>query len=632
MAENQHITGALNYYLNKNHKTHHALMLTGEWGCGKTYFIQEFMKKWAKGEKYRPPIRIGAEPYTRYSTRPHYMSLYGIESLEDLQKQLFAEFYPIKNIRNTISFFTFNTLGTSASASVPYFDKLPIALSLKPQNVKSTFSKAFNNLKEAVIIFDDLERCAIPVEILFGFINQLVEHNGQKVILIANEMEITKNSKTAEQNNKTRPYAEIKEKLVGTTLELQTFPEKVLDHFIAEMEEGNAKACAEQNKAIILDTLAKMQINNYRSLRQALYDFSCLLNEVVKAFSPFMEDNDNAKEARRQLLILVLVMDMQYRRHDKENDADLNGNLNPTIVVGTKFEANPNVEKISQFLEPLFRQENTLGGNNSILPYQIVAQFLLTSTFDKNSVKQHLERHFLFVDIVDLTPAYVKFQTAMFWCLNEAELDRLQKSVEHELENSYIRNINDIFSFAINLILWQEKFGNTLPFIGLDIDSYFSAYIATLAEKGELFFSKHSLSIQMQLGTNGVSQEKLQKLTETYNKLRQTKEKEKIDPIIKRLLAGESFEKFADKFPEHEIQAGIFNMSPEKIAANILSDKQTAIYETKLYSVLQEWYKNGQNKEWFDSLKKKMETIADNKEPPFKGIAKNIIANLFDKT
>jgi len=618
MADNQHITDALNSYLDKNHKTHHALMLTGEWGCGKTYFIQKFIET----ANSLPPY----EAHIKGLENCHYISLYGIQTLEDLEKKLFLAFYPKKaNSRQALS--AVDKVKLSA-----HF----ISVSLSPAKFFKTASDFSKNISNSILIFDDLERCAIPVEALFGFINQLVEHNGQKVILIANEDKLKE--KSAEQNSegeKTHSYAEIKEKLVGTTLKLQNSSAAVLDHFIAEMEEGDAKACVEQNKAYILDIFTKLEINNYRSLRQALYDFSCLLNEVVNAFPPFMADNDNAKEARRQLLILVLVMDMQYRRHDKEKDADLNGNLNPTIVVETKFEANPNAEKISQFLEPLFRQDNTLGGSNSILPYQIVAQFLLTSAFDKNSVEQHLNRHFLF--IVDLTPAYVKFQRAMFQCLEKTELFNLQEGTKHDLENQEIKTADDIFSLAINLILWQEKFGNTLPFIGTDIDSYFSAYITTLAKKGELFFSKYSLPIQRQIRTSGVSQSKLQKLIETYDKLHQTKKREEIAPIIERLLAGESFEKFADKFPEHEIQDIIFNMPSADIAANILSDKQTAIYETKLYSVLKQWHegephKGESHKEWFDNLKKEMETIADNKEPPFKGIAKNIIEQFFAET
>jgi|GEM_PF-2314106 len=627
MMENQYIIDALSFYLDKNYKTHHALMITGEWGCGKTYFIKELITH----------IRT-LTPYNSYKEgwdkcdlhKGHYISLYGIETLENLQKQLFAEFYPIKSLKNTLSSFLFNTTGVGASASISYFGKLPVSLSIKPQNVKITFSKAFKNLKEAVIIFDDLERCAIPVKALFGFINQLVEHNRQKVILIANEDKIQENN-----------YKEIKEKLVGTTLELQTSPESVLERFIREMEYREAKICTEENKVTILDLFNRMEINNYRSLRQALYNFARLLSEVRNAFPPFIENTDNAKEARRQLLILVLVMDMLARA----NELDLNelvgykkarNKQDTKILQNLREKVEVIYKKLNEFLPEAYQAQilkDLIIDEYAILPCYSIADFLLTSNFDEKFINQHIENHALFYrskeeEILE----WPVFLNAMFWCLDKIEFDRLEKRVKFELENYYLKNATDIFKFACNLTLWQEKFNNTLPFITPDIDSYFSEYITILANKEELFFLKHDFELDMQLGTSEVSESKLPKLIKTYYKLRQEKEVENIAPIIKRLLAGESFEAFTQDFPEAKIQKVILNINTVEIASILLSDKRKTVYGTKLYAVLQQWSKDGKNSKWFDDLKKDMEIIAESKEPPFKGIAKNITEQLFDRT
>lgn len=48
------------------------------------------------------------------------------------------------------------------------------------------------NLESMVICFDDLERCSIPINDLFGFINNLVEHCNCKVIILADENNIGK--------------------------------------------------------------------------------------------------------------------------------------------------------------------------------------------------------------------------------------------------------------------------------------------------------------------------------------------------------------------------------------------------------------------------------------------------------
>lgn len=47
------------------------------------------------------------------------------------------------------------------------------------------------NLGSYIFVFDDLERCDCPLNEVFGFLNELVEHESTKVILIANEKELS---------------------------------------------------------------------------------------------------------------------------------------------------------------------------------------------------------------------------------------------------------------------------------------------------------------------------------------------------------------------------------------------------------------------------------------------------------
>lgn len=45
-------------------------------------------------------------------------------------------------------------------------------------------------IKNSILIFDDLERCACPINELLGYINSFVEHENMKVIVVANQKEI----------------------------------------------------------------------------------------------------------------------------------------------------------------------------------------------------------------------------------------------------------------------------------------------------------------------------------------------------------------------------------------------------------------------------------------------------------
>lgn len=60
----------------------------------------------------------------------------------------------------------------------------------------------FVSLGNAVLIFDDLERCGIPINEVLGYINGFVEHQRMKVIVVANQKEVNKESQGKNQELK----------------------------------------------------------------------------------------------------------------------------------------------------------------------------------------------------------------------------------------------------------------------------------------------------------------------------------------------------------------------------------------------------------------------------------------------
>lgn len=46
-----------------------------------------------------------------------------------------------------------------------------------------------------IIIFDDIERCKVPIDEVYGFINDFVEHSKCKIILISDEEKILEKEK-----------------------------------------------------------------------------------------------------------------------------------------------------------------------------------------------------------------------------------------------------------------------------------------------------------------------------------------------------------------------------------------------------------------------------------------------------
>ena len=175
----------------------YAVMIDGEWGCGKTYFIKKRLyTELEKHEKEKAQNQEGYKPKGII-----YLSLYGVKSLEEVSKQILMESYFVKS-GNAKGIIRKGTEITGKMLPV-LFDiiKTKTGLELEAENV-SNAAGGFFSVKDSILIFDDLERCNCPVNEVLGYINTYVEHEGMKVIIIANQKEIGKNAYLTNQELK----------------------------------------------------------------------------------------------------------------------------------------------------------------------------------------------------------------------------------------------------------------------------------------------------------------------------------------------------------------------------------------------------------------------------------------------
>ena len=91
-------------------------------------------------------------------------------------------------------------------------------------------------LNADLYIFDDLERCEAPINKVLGYINQFVEHDDAKVIIVANEQEIGSAGKTDDGSDE--DYKRRREKLIGKTLEVQSAFDDAFSHFASKLDDA----------------------------------------------------------------------------------------------------------------------------------------------------------------------------------------------------------------------------------------------------------------------------------------------------------------------------------------------------------------------------------------------------------
>lgn len=205
------LTEYIKNYL-ENDRTRSAIMLTGAWGCGKSYYIQNDLV---------PALTDKEE------NRCVVVSLYGIKSLEALSKSIYLEVRAKALIKKSESLNRAKIIGKTIVKGVASF--FGVDISVSEENLNQLYQSI--DLTGKLIILEDLERSGLSILEVMGYVNNLVEQDGVKVLLVANEGEIIK-YETKEETDKdgkkkankvlmkeSKEYFRIKEKTVSDTIQ-----------------------------------------------------------------------------------------------------------------------------------------------------------------------------------------------------------------------------------------------------------------------------------------------------------------------------------------------------------------------------------------------------------------------------
>lgn len=260
---NENITCFLDGYM-RNPDPQYAVMLTGRWGCGKTFFVNEWLKTLEKADDDREEVIY---------LKPIYVSVYGMSSLEEVKTEIdrivnpFCYSKTAKVLKTAAKFASKIVFKTDLTVDD---DKEVKATASGSLDILSLFESNSDEIKGTrFIVFDDIERTFIPMNILLGFINFFVERCKFHVLIIGDE------SKLEGDNQKV--YSDFKEKTIGRQFEILPNVDAALDSYIKEY--GLDKFIKKEREYIIRCFRAT-SYNNLRLLRQCLYDF----NEVLREF------------------------------------------------------------------------------------------------------------------------------------------------------------------------------------------------------------------------------------------------------------------------------------------------------------------------------------------------------------
>lgn len=292
----------------KNDKTQSAIMLSAPWGTGKSYYIQNSLIPHLEQNTDKKCVVV---------------SLYGLNDTKEISKAIYFETRVksacVKNEKVQAGRIFGKTIIKSA-LSIAGID-----LSLNDADLEKLYSSI--DLTNQLIILEDLERSNISIKQVLGFVNNLVEQDGAKVLLVANEKEIKeyKKVKTKDGEGKeikkcvyteeTKEYLTIKEKTISDTIlywcDFSKAIESILNLYLESKIACLFEEKTEKGRPVIINEILEVMTDvgdfNLRS-----FIFAC--QKTVDIFSNYTDMLDE------KFLKNVFLGNVAFSLRMKDND------------------------------------------------------------------------------------------------------------------------------------------------------------------------------------------------------------------------------------------------------------------------------------------------------------------------
>ncbi|MFN7251807.1 MAG: P-loop NTPase fold protein [Anaerobacillus sp.] len=436
----QQIVDAIVDYVNKEN-TDFAVMLDGSWGSGKTYFwentLRPAIEKQKKGDKNFKTI---------------YISLYGIENLNDISKSIFYEVYSPTNekLKKISQSKVGNAISEMGKMLINAGSGL-VNMNL-PNSGDINYDKLFD-LENKILCFDDLERANFDISQILGYINNFVEHDQTKVIILCNEKEISNNlisnnlelktlvstyvldkagrftSKESlqEENLKTQSdlinqgitdifdrsnnYKRIKEKLIGKSLRYIAEYKLIIENIVKSLSDNNTyKSFLNDNLEIVYRTFILSNTYNIRILKQSLWDF-----ETIYLSSNTFYPNIDIGILKR-MLIFNIALSLEIRSGKLVNLFDgINSNEELQSKLIMNKMTNENKTSIEEeFINRYFPKSIY----NFTIFFNSIDKLVREGILHKDVLKRELDR----LMQNDNTPPHYKLMKS-FWDLTDEEFN-----------------------------------------------------------------------------------------------------------------------------------------------------------------------------------------------------------------
>ena len=428
---------------------------------GKTYF-------W--NHKIRKKIETMQLNGKRYTTI--YMSLYGISNLEEISKKIFIETTQLmdKNLRKFMD--------ANGQRTIPEYAKTGLDMANffgVTQNGDKIDYADFFSTEDKVLCFDDLERANVDVIDILGYINNFVEHDHIKTIIICNEKELATKLKSSnlemktfiatylldrqgELNKADKPmvekiqdkiehvfdkandYERIKEKLIGETFDYAPKFDYIINGILMRYEnDPDLIRFLRENTGLIITTFKRSGTRNLRILKHALNDFKKVFEMVGKSYP------NTSHRIIQTMLIFTIAVSFEIKAgkvtKDKFTNIENNEEYKSILVSSRVLMDN------RQFYIKEFDNNYYYNFKSDYRFFKFIEIYIRTRIFDMKVFKENMETIRNNIDIENL-PGYKRLLTEEYWKISDDDFEGVIKSVLEDVKQGNIELIDMVKIYA----------------------------------------------------------------------------------------------------------------------------------------------------------------------------------------
>ena len=428
---------------------------------GKTHFWNNKIRKKIES------MQLNGKKYTTI-----YMSLYGISNLEEISKKIFIETTQLmdKNLRKFMNI--------SGQQTIPEYAKTGIDMANffgVTQNGDKIDYKEFFSTDDKVLCFDDLERANVDVIDILGYINNFVEHDHIKTIIICNEKELSTKLKSSnlemktfiatylldkqEELNKTdkpivekiqdkiehvfdkaNDYERIKEKLIGETFEYAPKFDYIINGILMRYETNpDLIRFLRENTGLIISTFNKSGTRNLRILKHALNDFKKIYEMVNKSYP------NTSHRVMQTMLIFTIAISFEIKAGKITKDKFINIKDNEeykSILVSSRI-----LMDNRQFYIKEFDNNYYYNFKAEYRFFKFIEYYVRTRIFDMKLFKENMETIRNTVDTENL-PAYRRLLTEEYWKISDDQFGRVIEEIIDDVKEGKLALIDMVKIFA----------------------------------------------------------------------------------------------------------------------------------------------------------------------------------------